>query len=215
MKGQFIPYGDENAREGYPYVTIALIAINSCVFLLSLPDLENIIYAYGFIPLEFSFLTMFTSMFLHGGLFHLGFNMLFLYIFGDNVEDRFGHLTFLVFYLLSGMIGSIVHFLTGPLSVIPAVGASGAISGIMGAYLTMFPRARIKTVMFYTLLRVPAYVLLSFWFIMQLILGALTYAPGEGGVAFFAHIGGFLFGYTAGRAYNRGLWKSMEYRYRP
>ena len=213
MKGQFIPYGDDNPRQRYPYVAVGLIAINCCVFFLSLFDFKNVIHTFGFIPAKFSLLTMFTSMFLHGGVFHLGFNMLFLYIFGDNVEDRFGHMTLLAFYILSGLIGGIVHFVSGPLSAIPAIGASGAISGIMGAYLSIFPRTKIKALMFYTLLRVPAYMLLTFWFIIQLIFGALAYNPEAGGVAFFAHIGGFAFGYLAGRAYNRGLWKSLESGY--
>jgi membrane associated rhomboid family serine protease len=213
MKGQFIPYGDDNPRQRYPYVALGLIVINLIVFIWSLFGFENIVQAYGFIPARFSFLTMFTSMFLHGGIFHLGFNMLFLWIFGDNVEDRFGHVTFLAFYLLSGLIGGIVHFLSGPFSVIPAIGASGAISGIMGAYLSMFPRARVRALMFYTILRVPAYLLLTFWFAVQLVMGLAFYSPGSGGVAFFAHIGGFVFGYLAGRAYNTGLWKRMEYSY--
>ena len=143
--------------------------------------------------------TVFSSMFLHGGLFHLGGNMLYLWIFGNNIEDRLGHVRFLVFYLTAGLIAAYAHALTGPSSRIPMIGASGAISGVLGAYLLLFPQARVHTLIilgfFWQVVRVPALIVIGFWAIIQLVSGIMaTGALAQGGVAWFAHVGGFLFG---------------------
>jgi membrane associated rhomboid family serine protease len=216
MKGQFLPYKDENHSETRPVVTTALIIINVAVFIWSLFDFENIITAWGFTPARFALATLLTSMFLHGGFDHIFGNMLFLYIFGDNVEDRLGRFRFIIFYLIAGLCASIVHFLSDPGSAIPAIGASGAISGILGAYLAIFPRVKVRAIgPFYMIYRIPAYVLIGIWFVMQLVFGAISLVGGIGsGIAFWAHIGGFAFGYAAGRLYNRGLWKGLEFRHR-
>jgi membrane associated rhomboid family serine protease len=212
MKGQFIPYRDENPSEHWPVITTALITINVAVFVWSLFDFENIITAWGFTPARLVLVTILTSMFLHGGIDHISGNMLYLYIFGDNVEDRLGRLKFTVFYLLSGLFAAIVHFFSDPGSAVPAIGASGAISGILGAYLAIFPHVKVRAIgPFYQIYRLPAYVLIGFWFVIQLVFGAISLLGGIGsGIAFWAHIGGFAFGYAAGKAYNRGLWRGLE-----
>jgi len=216
MKGQFLPYRDENPSETWPVITTALIVINVAVFIWSLFDFENIITAWGFTPARFVLATLLTSMFLHGGIDHIFGNMLFLYIFGDNVEDRLGRFRFIIFYLLAGLCAGIVHFLSSPGSAIPAIGASGAISGILGAYLAIFPHIKVRAIgPFYMIYRIPAYILIGLWFVMQLMFGAISLVGGTGsGIAFWAHIGGFAFGYAAGRAYNSGLWKGLEIRHR-
>ncbi len=204
MKGQFIPYSDENPTESMPLVTWALIAANVLVFLWSLMDFEAVITTWGFIPSLFVPATLVTSMFLHGGFGHIFGNMLFLYIYGDNVEDRFGKLRFLGFYLAAGIFAGIVHFLSGPSSMVPTVGASGAISGVLGAYLAMFPKVKVRTIgPYFIMLRIQASVLIGIWFVMQLLLGAFSVLGFGSGIAFFAHIGGFVFGYIAGRIYNK------------
>jgi membrane associated rhomboid family serine protease len=202
MKGQFLPYRDENPSETRPVLTTALIAINVAVFVWSLLDFENIVTAWGFTPAMFVPVTLLTSMFLHGGIDHIFGNMLYLYIFGDNIEDRLGRFGFIIFYLLAGLCASLIHFLSDPGSAIPAIGASGAISGILGAYLAIFPRVKVRAIGFYMLLRLPAYVLIGIWFLMQLIFGTISLVGGIGsGIAFWAHIGGFAFGYLVGRLY--------------
>ncbi len=203
MKGQFLPYKDENPPETWPLVTTALIIINVVVFIWSLFDFENIILAWGFTPAKFALATLLTSMFLHGGIDHIFGNMLFLYIYGDNVEDRFGRARYILFYLFAGLCASFVHFLSNPGSAVPAIGASGAISGILGAYLAIFPRVKVRAIgPFYMIYRIPAYVLIGIWFVMQLIFGTISLVGGIGsGIAFWAHIGGFVFGYLAGRIY--------------
>jgi len=142
--------------------------------------------------------TLFTSMFLHGDLLHLASNMLYLYIFGDNIEDAFGHAKYLGFYILSGLAASLLHLLTVTEPGIPAIGASGAISGVLGAYLILYPRARIVTLVFYVLItfvRIPAVFFLGFWFILQLFSGTVTLTYGvPSGVAYWAHVGGFVAG---------------------
>ncbi len=204
MKGQFFPYKDENIAKSKPYVTIALIAINIAVFIWSLFDYENIINAYGFTPAHFALVTVFTSMFLHGGLDHIFGNMWFLWLFGDNVEDKLGKAKYIMFYLASGVAATLTHFATNIGSAVPAIGASGAISGVLGAYLAFFPKVRVHVASGYYHGTVPAYVMLAFWFILQLIFGAVSFVGASGsGIAFWAHIGGFVFGYVVARVYQR------------
>jgi len=208
MKGQFIPYKDENVSHTFPYVTVSLIVLNVIVFLWSLLDFENIVFTYGFTPADFVFLTFLTSMFLHGGIDHIFGNMLFLHIYGDNVEDKMGHFKFLAFYLLAGVAATLVHFLTSPASIIPTIGASGAISGVLGAYIVLFPKVKVKTLIgygfFFQTARLPAYVLIGFWFVMQLVFGSISLVGGTGsGIAFFAHIGGFVFGYVITKIFKK------------
>lgn len=220
-----IPLRDNIPSHRIPVVTAGLIAANILVYVsqLMLPPQEAVqfIHLYGLIPLEISggdllvphpvplYATVFTSMFVHGGLFHLGGNMLYLWIFGDNVEDRIGRLKFLVFYLLSGLAAAATQIWTDPVSKIPMVGASGAISGVLGAYLFLFPHARVLTLIplgfFYRLIEVPALIVLGFWILVQVLNGVGTLGVQVGGVAWFAHIGGFVAGlgmvvlFTGGR----------------
>lgn len=208
-----IPIRDNIPSSTYPYVTVSIIIINIAVFIyqltLGLSGIESFIYRTAAIPVEITTFadtlpkgvvpppfTIFTAMFVHGGLLHLGGNMLFLWIFGDNVEDRFGHFFFLVFYLLTGIAASLTHILMEPASTVPMVGASGAIAGVLGAYFLFFPRAQIKTLVFFiffiNIVRLPALIFLGFWFLFQVLSSGLTPA---GGVAWYAHIGGFAAGF--------------------
>ncbi len=211
-----IPLRDANPRGGVPIVTLALIALNCVVFLyeLTLPPagLEQLVFTFGMVPAKLTAfptdpgvgfgdatLPFLTSMFLHGGWLHLIGNMWFLWIFGDNVEDYLGHARFLLFYLLCGLAASVAHLAFNLNSTIPTLGASGAIAGVLGAYLLLFPGARILTlvpVFFVWLMELPAYVILIYWFVLQLLQGTATLAetaPG-GGVAWWAHVGGFVAG---------------------
>lgn len=175
----------------------------------------RLFYACGMVPVRLFqpdfvpglpfFLTLFTSLFLHGGWLHILGNMLFLWIFGDNVEDRLGHIKFLFFYLAGGAIANVVQFIIAPFSKVPVVGASGAIAAVMGAYFVLFPSARISSLvfffMFFTVMEIPAFFYLFFWFTWQVLEGLfmLPFAGDVGGVAFWAHIGGFAFGYLFAR----------------
>ena len=201
MRGQFFPYQDENVSKSFPYVTVSIIALNVAVFLWSLLDFENILNTYGFVPAGFSILTIFTAMFLHGGIDHIFGNMWYLWLYGDNVEDRMGKIKYLAFYLLSGVAATLVHYMTNVGSEIPAVGASGAISGVLGAYLVLFPNVRIKAIgPFYQTYRLPASMLIGLWFGLQFLFGLQSFAGGtKSGIAFWAHIGGFAFGYLAAK----------------
>ncbi len=202
MKGQFLPYKDENPTKTKPYVTYVLIAVNIAAFVWSLFDYENIINTYGFTPADFALVTIFTSMFLHGGIDHIFGNMWFLFIFGDNVEDRLGKAKYIIFYLASGIAATMTHFLTNLGSTIPSIGASGAISGVLGAYLVFYPKVRVHIASGYGSITVPAYTMLGMWFVLQLIFGVVSFAGARGsGIAFWAHIGGFVFGYVAGWLY--------------
>ena len=206
MKGQFLPYGDENPTKSVPYVTYAIIAVNIVVFVWSLFNYDYITNTYGFTPATFSVLTVFTSMFLHGGFDHIFGNMLFLYIFGDNIEDKFGKVKYIAFYLASGIAATMTHFITNIGSTIPSIGASGAISGVLGAYLAFYPKAKVHVASSGGSSTVPAYVMLIIWFAIQLIFGAASFlGPSGSGIAFWAHIGGFVFGYVVGKIY-----KSLE-----
>jgi membrane associated rhomboid family serine protease len=149
----------------------------------------------GHVGFEVAFLPLFTSMFLHSGLLHIAGNMLFLWIFGDNVEDYFGHLRYLLFYVVCGIGSGLLHVLFNLSSTVPALGASGAISGVMGAYLVLFPRERILTLVFIFLIPIPAVFILGYWFLLQFLSGVNALGSGaSGGVAWWAHVGGFLLG---------------------
>lgn len=203
MKGQFFPFRDENISRSRPYVTLGIIAANVLLFFVSLSDFRFFIQTFGFIPAQPSLLNIFSSMFLHSSLGHLIGNLWFLYIFGDNVEDVYGRVKYLLFYLTSGVVALSLHWLTTAFTggaAIPTIGASGAISGVVGAYLVLFPSTKVKTVgPFYMIYNIPASVLIGFWFLMQLFFGALNLVSGGSGIAFWAHIGGFAFGYLLTR----------------
>ncbi len=215
------PIHDDTQRlHGRPYVNYGLIFINVVVFIWELSFTSNftdpiatqeLFYTYGSIPsfvLSGDVVSIITSMFMHGGIAHIAGNMVFLFVFGDNIEDKFGHVKYLLIYLLWGILAAYAHSLVATdntNALIPAVGASGAISGVLGAYLVMFPRAKIFTVVFaffITTIRIPAIAFLPIWFIMQLVFGFIF--PQSGGVAYFAHIGGFVAG--LGTAY---VWKLL------
>lgn len=206
-----IPLKDINPSRTTPFVNITIILINVAVFFyqVTLPvgAQKAFIFSHGAIPGRIAALTaghgtaevaltpLFTSLFLHGGLMHLLGNMLFLYIFGDNVEDYFGHIGYLLFYLTCGIGAGLVHVAFNWHSAIPAIGASGAISGVMGAYILLFPRARILTFFFVFLIPIPAFFILAYWFVFQFLEALSTVGSSSpGGVAVWAHVGGFLIG---------------------
>jgi membrane associated rhomboid family serine protease len=223
------PLKDNIPTLRFPVVTVALIALNVIAYFfwqqggLTLGDPSSQdylchLYDYAEIPFEVTnpgdqvgvqgcdaptvptWLTLFTAMFMHGGLVHLGGNMLFLWIFGNNVEDSMGPVKFLAFYLLGGLAAAALQIVIDPDSQIPNLGASGAVAGVLGGYLILFPRARVITVIFiiffFTIIELPALLILGFWFLQQVLFGYFDLAgpSGEGGVAYFAHIGGFVFG---------------------
>ncbi|MEM2584068.1 MAG: rhomboid family intramembrane serine protease [Thermoproteota archaeon] len=213
------PAGDETERYTHPIVTYMLIGINVGVFLLEFSDPLTyyfMILRYGFIPrlltINFmdGFFRMLTSMFLHADIMHIFGNMIFLYIFGDNVEDRMGHSKFLFFYIFFGIIADIAHFLIDPASTIPAIGASGAISGVMGAYMVMFPLARVRVFYRFFMVRLPAVVYLGFWFLLQLLESMI---PGYTGIAYWAHIGGFLAGVVVAPFFRRRRRRQVQVQY--
>ena len=200
-----IPLRDSVPSSTRPIVTIGIIAVNIFVFIhqLSLSDFElhQFFYHYGVVPSRLQWPDLFTSMFLHGGFMHLIGNMWFLWIYGDNVEDVLGRAKYLVFYLACGIAGSLVQIAADPGTSIPNIGASGAIAGIMGAYLLKFPHARILTLIplfvFFFTQELPAFIILIYWFILQFFSGVGSLAESStatGGIAFFAHVGGFLMG---------------------
>lgn len=198
-----LPIGDDNSRRRiFPFITYLLIAANLVVFFSELRGGEAFILRWSFIPARFTadpaagFLTIFSAMFMHAGWLHLLGNLLYLWIFGDNVEDRMGHLKFLLFYLACGVAATFVQFFFTTGSSIPNLGASGAIAGVLGSYLLLFPRGRVYMLFFRFITPVPAWLALGFWIILQVISGAgsLTTAGMTGGVAYMAHIGGFVAG---------------------
>jgi len=225
-----LPLSDDNPTARAPLVTIALIAMNTAVFLyqvmLSHASENMFVFQTGAIPYELTNLvsraqipipgtsqtyppallpfplTLFSSMFVHGGFVHAGSNMLYLWIFGNNIEDAMGHGRFLVFYLLAGLAASLVHVVSEPASTVPMIGASGAIAGILGAYFVLFPHAKIKTFLFIFIIiqvvQIPAVIMLGFWFLTQIV-----NSGSGGGVAWYAHIGGFLFGLFLIRRFER------------
>jgi membrane associated rhomboid family serine protease len=198
-----LPIGDDNKlRRITPYITYLLVAINVLIFLIELSIGEAFIIQWAFVPTRFlanptiDFPTLFTSMFMHGGLLHLGGNMLYLWIFGDNVEDNFGHPKFLIFYLLCGIAATATQFAVSPNSNIPNLGASGAIAGALGAYILLFPKKRVQVLAGRGIIPVPAIIVIGFWFVLQLFsgIGSLYYSPDLGGIAYMAHVGGFIAG---------------------
>lgn len=201
-----IPISDQNPTRTTPYVTYLLIALNLVAFLLERQLIGGhgesyVISGYGLVPTRISAdpsgeaFTVFTSMFMHGGWGHLAGNLLFLWIFGDNVEDAIGHLRYVAFYLLCGVCAAAAQVLTNIGSQAPMVGASGAIAGVLGAYLVLYPRAPITVFVGFFLISLPAWVVVGFWFLLQLSGGWVALGLDTGsGVAFFAHIGGFLAG---------------------
>ncbi|HPG05815.1 MAG TPA: rhomboid family intramembrane serine protease [Saprospiraceae bacterium] len=217
------PIGDDQVKGGArPIVSYTLILLNFLVFFFQIsltPDqLQQLVFEYGTTPNAIlqgqDLMTLFTSMFLHGGWMHLMGNMLFLWIFADNIEAVVGSGLFLLFYLAGGMVASGVHVLVNPGSTVPSIGASGAISAVMGAYLVMFPVSRIKVLIliFFRSIYIPAMVFLGFWIIQQLVSGyySMGVAAEETGVAWWAHIGGFAFGLLCGW-YFRKRYRSDRY----
>ena len=200
-----IPTGDDNSlRRITPVVTYILIVLNVIFFLVELNGGDSFIIQWAFVPSRFlanpvaDFPTLFTSMFMHAGLLHIGGNMLYLWIFGDNVEDRFGHVKFLIFYLLCGLAATGAQLAFSLDSSIPNLGASGAIAGVLGAYLLLFPRARISVLSGRGVIPVPALLVIGLWFVLQLFsgIGSLFDTMDVGGVAYMAHIGGFVAGFV-------------------
>lgn len=185
-----------------PIVTYILIALNILFFLAELSGGEEFIKQWAFVPSRFTahpasdWVTILTSMFMHGGLMHLAGNMLYLWIFGDNVEDRLGKIRYIFFYLLSGIVATFGQYYFQPDSSVPNLGASGAIAGILGAYILLFPGQKVRVLLGRSIVAMPAVVVIGFWIILQLVSGAgtLSAAKGEGGVAYMAHIGGFFAG---------------------
>jgi len=208
-----IPIRDAIRSEHFPAVNFLIIGLNVLTFLWQLtqgPHLNEALFLFGIVPIRYSnpevsahfttfqqFLPFLTSMFLHGGFLHILGNMWFLYIFGDNIEDRLGHIRYLIFYIFCGVAAGLVHLLTNWNSKIPTIGASGAISGVMGAYLLLYPRARILTLIpiffFFQFVELPAFIFLGYWLLLQLFSAGLT-PRNVGGIAFGAHIGGFIGG---------------------
>jgi membrane associated rhomboid family serine protease len=197
-----------------PYITLTIIVLNALAwfFELALPRdvLPMFLQLYGVVPADFSAPTLISSMFLHGSWSHVIGNMWYLWIFGDNVEDRMGHGRFLVFYLLCGIVAALGQIGMDPASTLPTIGASGAIAGTMGAYFVLYPRSRVLTlvglIIFWEIIEVPAVLLLGFWFLMQLFSAgtvAVTASTGGGGVAFMAHVAGFVMGAVAVFAFRR------------
>ena len=195
-----LPIGDDDSdRRTFPFVTIALIAINVLVFvLLELPQGDNLdafLTRWGTIPAQIAagngLITLITSMFLHGGWLHIGSNMLFLWIFGDNIEDTFGHWLFLLFYLVCGIAAGLAQVFMNTSSDIPGVGASGAIAGVLAAYIVLFGSRPVRVLMSGYLTNVPSYMMIGLWFVTQLISG---FGGQSDGVAYWAHIGGFITG---------------------
>ncbi|HEY9722180.1 MAG TPA: rhomboid family intramembrane serine protease [Oscillatoriaceae cyanobacterium] len=220
-----IPLRDENPSYSTPWVNYALIAINVLVFLYEISlgqhALLHFLASYAVVPRHLlgavgqvehghavapsAFVPVVTSMFMHAGWLHIAGNMLFLWIFGDNVEDRMGHVPYACFYLLAGIVAAVAQALSAPMSTLPSLGASGAIGGVLGAYIVLYPAARVFTLIFLgifiTTARIPAWVFLGIWFVLQSVQGLLTVGArtaNQGGVAFWAHIGGFLFGLAVG-----------------
>jgi membrane associated rhomboid family serine protease len=198
-----LPIGDDNSSERtVPLVTYALIALNILFFFVELSGGDPFTKRYAFVPSRFvanpsaDLPTLFTSMFMHGGWLHLGGNMLYLWIFGDNVEDRLGHGVFTVFYFLCGLAATFAQLMVGPGSDVPNLGASGAIAGVLGAYILMFPQGRVRVLQGQQVVQMPALMVIGFWIVLQLFseVGSISSAADRGGVAYMAHIGGFVAG---------------------
>jgi membrane associated rhomboid family serine protease len=219
-----IPIGDENEGGRTPLVTWTLIALNALAFFLELSQgseraLQSFVTAWGVVPREYSlgrdlapgiplpfWSTLVTSMFLHGGWAHLGGNMLFLWVFGDNLERVMGHARYVLFYLVCGIAAGLAHIAFNSSSTVPSVGASGAISGVLGGYLLLFPHNRVRVLTRGGVAAVPAFVMLGLWILLQLVsgFGAMAQTEETGGVAFMAHIGGFVAGLVLVRVFAAG-----------
>jgi membrane associated rhomboid family serine protease len=198
------PIGDDDtSRRTVPLVTYALIALNVLFFFVEMSGGEAFIGKWAFVPSRFlanpsgDFLTLFTSMFMHAGWLHLGGNMLYLWIFGDNVEDSFGHLKFTIFYLLCGLAATFAQLAFSLGSRVPNLGASGAIAGVLGAYILLFPQGRVRVLQGQQVIPVPALIVIGLWFVLQFFSGIGSIASAaQGGVAYMAHIGGFVAGFV-------------------
>ncbi len=201
-----IPLGDENSqRKSIPIVTYLLILLNGLVYLLEMHGGEDFITKWAFIPSRFlahpvaEFPTLFSSMFMHAGLAHLGGNMLYLWIFGGNVEDRLGKLIYLLFYIVCGLAACFSQTIFDTHSSVPNVGASGAIAGVLGAYIFMFPQEKISVFTGRSIVLMPALIVIGFWFVLQFVSGfsnLFSTSGQEGGVAYMAHVGGFISGFV-------------------
>ncbi|MGF1535091.1 MAG: rhomboid family intramembrane serine protease [Elainellaceae cyanobacterium] len=231
-----VPLNDENPTRITPYVTYVFIGINIFVFLyqisLGQAGLEEFFRTWAVIPANLSasfagqlsplvWITLFTSQFMHGGILHLGGNMLYLWVFGNNIEDKLGHLRYIVFYLACGVLASLSQWFFSQMSTVPSLGASGAIAGVMGAYILRFPQARILTLIpllfFITTVRIPAILFLGFWFVQQAFYGVASLSVpsdmGQGGIAYWAHAGGFVFGALLGPMFGLFNDASRQRRY--
>jgi membrane associated rhomboid family serine protease len=199
------PIGDDDSsRRTVPLVTYALIALNVLLFFVELSGDDAFIGKWAFVPTRFlanpfgDLMTLFTSMFMHAGWVHLGGNMLYLWIFGDNVEDRFGHIKFTIFYLLCGLAATFAQLAFSLGSNVPNLGASGAIAGVLGAYILLFPRAKVKVLQGQRVIQMPALMVIGLWIVLQFFsgIGSIANSAQTGGVAYMAHIGGFLAGFV-------------------
>ena len=220
-----IPLRDVIPSRTTPYITVTIIILNAAAWLFEVsldPDtLNRFINVYGVVPAYFSAPTLITSMFLHGGWMHIIGNMWYLWIFGDNVEDRLGHGRFILFYLLCGIAASLGQGFMDPTSTLPTIGASGAIAGVMGAYFVLYPQSRVLTliplIIIWEVIELPAYVLLGFWFLLQLFsagsIAVTASTHGGGGVAFAAHVAGFLVGMAGVFVFRKrdvGRWEGSD-----
>jgi membrane associated rhomboid family serine protease len=200
-----MPIGDDNtSRRTVPLVTYALIALNVLFFFVEQSGGDAFIGKWAFVPRRFlanpfgDFLTLFTSMFMHAGWVHLGGNVLYLWIFGDNVEDRFGHIKFTIFYLLCGLAATFAQLAFSLGSNVPNLGASGAIAGVLGAYILLFPQGKVRVLRGQQVIQVPALIVIGMWIVLQFFsgIGSIANTAQTGGVAYMAHIGGFLAGFV-------------------
>jgi len=229
-----IPLRDAIRSKTFPIVNLLIIVLNALAFLWQFSlglQLKEAFLLYGIVPIRYSdpglsaqftifeqVLPFITSMFLHGGFLHILGNMWFLYIFGDNIEDRLGHIRYFIFYLLCGIAAGVIHLYTNWDSKIPTIGASGAISGIMGAYLLLYPRSKILTLIpiffFFQFVEIPAFIFLGYWLLVQLFSASLT-PKNVGGIAFWAHIGGFIAGLIFVKIFDVipriGIWKNLRH----
>lgn len=211
-----IPLSDSEKATKFPFWVIVIIAINAYIFFLELtsPNPDAFIAQYALIPAQLNFhdphtlTTVITSQFLHGGFLHIISNMLFFWVFGDNIESYFGHYFFPIFYLISGIVAGVTQYLFLPTSLVPMIGASGAIAGVLGAYFALYQHSKVKTLIpifgFFTIVDVPAFLMLIYWFFTQILAGAFSITAtslDNGGIAYFAHIGGFIFGFLVAKAW--------------
>lgn len=202
-----IPLRDSTPRRKFPFINMLIIAVNIYAFVTQLtsPNFEAVVMSFGFVPAQFNFFesasysSIFTSMFMHGNLIHLISNLWFLHIFGDNVEDELGHFKYLLFYLAGGAAATLAQYFIDPSTSLPLIGASGAISAVSGAYFVLHAKARVETLIpfffIWDVVELPARFMLGYWFVVQLLNGFASVGQTGGGIAFFAHVGGFVFGY--------------------